>query len=99
MTYYRVTSGDQDVFAAIKAFPPEDQEIIDRKPDSSWLPKVKKKFTKQMWFWTEEGMEKYASSGLKDWHEMALATPLEVHMVDELPGRILYQNKYQIFTQ
>lgn len=99
MPYYRVTSGGQDVFAALEEYGSADEAIRSRKPDDSWLPKVKKKFMREMWYWNEEGMHKLAESGLKDWYELMLSEPLEVRMIDELPGRILYQNKYQIFIQ
>lgn len=99
MSYYRVTSGGLGVYEAVDTDCPPGHELRARKPDGSWLPKAGKKFKSSISYWTEEGMMKYVESGLKDWHELVTTLPLEVQMLEEIPGKVIYKDKYQILIE
>lgn len=99
MTYYRVTSGGRSIFEVVEEDCPPDHEYRARKPDDSWLPKLSKKLRKFIFYWTEDGMEKYVESGLKDWHELVTVLPIEVKMLEELEGEIIYKDKYRVIIK
>lgn len=99
MTYYLVTSGERDIFSAVQEDCPPNHEYRERKPDDSWLPKLSKKLKKATFYWTEDGMEKYVESGLKDWHELVTTMPVEVKMIEKIKDKIIYQDKYRIIIK
>lgn len=99
MSYYRATSDGLGIFEAVEADCPKGHELRHREPDSSWLPRPGKKLKNSISYWTEEGMMKYVESGLKDWHELVTTMPLEVQMLEEIPGKVIYKDKYQILIE
>ncbi|MBI4836387.1 MAG: hypothetical protein HY817_03955 [Candidatus Abawacabacteria bacterium] len=95
MHYYRFIVGKLGIYEAVERDCPKDDVRRLQKPDGSWLPKVGNKYPGAISFWTQEGLEKYYSSGLFHWHCSVVREKVQV-IVITTPIDILYQDQYQV---
>lgn len=94
-TYYRVTSGELGIYAAVDQDCPRDDRRREQKPDGSWLIKAGLKYPGAISLWTDKGMKKYINSGLLEWHLSVVEKPVFVHIANK-PHQFVYQDELQI---
>jgi hypothetical protein len=91
-------SGNKGIYEAVEMDSPKEDSRRKSKPDGSWLPKVGKKYPGAVSYWSQEGLEKYAQSGLMDWHASVVNHPVQVLVIMDKPVEILYEDEYQIIV-
>ncbi|MCP4914434.1 MAG: cupin domain-containing protein [Oligoflexia bacterium] len=94
---YRFTCDDIGIYEAVEKYCPRDDMRREFKPDGSWLPKIGKSYEGAISFWKEEGLNKYAVSGLKDWHNSVVKGVTKL-IIAELPENFLYEDDFQIIV-
>lgn len=93
--YYRVVSGTNGIYEAVDKDCPFDDLRRAAKPDGSWLPKIGSKFGGAISLWTKDGMSKYVSSGLLQWHASVVRRSPTV-LRATIEGPTLYADAYQV---
>src|SRR3989338_8969104 len=92
---YRFVSSGRGIYAAVEQDCPRDDQRRKDKPDGSWLPKEGVKHNGAISFWKEQGLKKYVSSGLLNWHASVVRAPVTVQIIKR-PAKILHEDEYQI---
>jgi hypothetical protein len=99
MSFYRVTVGGKGIYEAVDRDCPKGDIRRKNKPDGSWLAKVGKKYPGAVSYWTEVGWKKYQDSGLFSWHASVCKSSPVVEKVEELSGRVVYQDQLQVLVE
>jgi hypothetical protein len=66
--FIRLESDGMGIYEAVEKHCPRTDPRRENKPDGSWLPRVGHNYPGAISFWKPAGLEKYSSSGLKEWH-------------------------------
>lgn len=93
--YYRVVSGTTGIYEAVDRDCPYDDPRRKVKPDGSWLPKIGSRFGGAISLWTKDGLSKYVSSGLLQWHASVVRRSPKV-LRATIDGPVLYSDSYQV---
>ena len=92
---YRFECDGQGIYAAVEKECPRNDPRRNGKPDGAWLPRVGSSYLGTISFWKSSGLEKYESTGLRDWH-LSVVTGDTRFIVADLPTEFLYEDEWQV---
>lgn len=95
LKYYRFEVDGVGIYEAVDKDCPKDDERRKKKPDGSWLTKAGPNYPESISYWTLDGLMRYFSSGLLDWHVSVVKGDVVVKVIED-PKSVNYVDDDQI---